>query len=228
MLTIASFFKKSLSGFALVLIWVLPVLFCTLLSGCLTFRQSLVFQQDLTCIATYDYALPQEYVPLLKESGKILGEISGSGTALTFFLEETAVCDYFNSLGLEVRQYRQIKEGGLLRVQIIVLARDGAKATANGAFGNFQLTKDVLGDWHLRSVLSSLPSNLDSSELARWQNLCRGSNLTLEITAPTAIIRSNGRITAFNRVSWQYSWPATEAAESLFQPAPPPELEVVW
>ncbi len=203
------------------------VLILGLINGCLTFRQSLVFHKDSTCIATYDYILPEQYVPLLLESGKLLAEKDGGGPPLTFFLDEMAAKKYFSSRGLEVRQYRQSKIAQNLHVQIIVLARDAPKAMQDGAFGTFKLNKDMLGDWHLSGTLARLPENIDPGELARWQKLCEGSSLSLNVTTPTAVIRSNGEPGAFNQVSWQYAWPATASASSLFAPLPA-EVEVTW
>jgi len=203
------------------------VLIISLINGCLTFRQSLVFHKDSTCIATYDYILPEKYVPLLLESGKVLAEKTGDGPPLTFFLDEAAVQKYFVARGLEVRQYRQSKAAQNLHVQIIVLARDAQQAMQSGAFGTLKLNKDVLGDWHLSGALATLPEGLDRGELARWQKFCEGISLSLNVTTPTAVIRSNGEQGSFNQVSWQYAWPATATASSLFAPSPA-QVEVTW
>ena len=221
--TIISLPKKAFPGLKTLLLLLLGV---SLFSGCLTFRQTLVFHKDSTCIATYDYTLPREYAPLLREGLRVLGEVDG-GTPLSLFLDEAAAKEYFAARGLELRQYRQSQEGPDLQVQIIVLARDVPQAMANGAFGTLRLTKDVLGDWHLSGPLAALPEKLDRAELAHWQKLCQGTSVSLAVTTPTAVIRSNGRNTAFNQVVWEYAWPATAEASSLFQPSPA-QVEVTW
>lgn len=194
-------------------------------SGCLTFRQTLTFNRDSSCVATYEYSFPEEYAGLWQNFDVFFAEKQKAPAGN--FLNEQAVRQFFADNALEVRQYRQFIENKIRHVEIIVLARDGEKAINSGIFGDFQLTKNALGDFQFRGNLAPVPSDLTPETLARLQKLASGLSFQLQLKVPTAIIKSNGRLLDYRQTEWTYAWPAGQANSSIFKPKPL-TLEATW
>ncbi|MFA6929175.1 MAG: hypothetical protein WCT05_02530 [Lentisphaeria bacterium] len=194
-------------------------------SGCLTFRQSLVFHRDASCVVTYEYSFPEEYASLWQHVSIFLGskhkEAGGS------FLDEKAVRQFFTENALEVRQYRQYIQDKIRHVEIIVLSRDGEKAINSGIFGDFQLSKNALGDSFFKGNLTPLPTDLSKETRTRLQKLGTGLTFQFRLKVPTEIIQSNGRMLDYQQTEWTYAWPASSEASSIFAPAHQ-ILEATW
>lgn len=194
-------------------------------SGCLTFRQTLTFNRDSSCVATYEYSFQEEQAGLWQNVDIFLrdkqNEPSGN------FLNEQTVRQFFAENGLEVRQYRQYIENKIRHVEIIVLAREGEKAINSGIFGDFHLSKNALGDFQFKGNLSPIPSDLTPETQTRLQKLASGISFQFRLKAPTAIILSNGRMLDYQQTEWTYSWPQKEESSSIFAPEPQ-TLEATW
>ena len=198
---------------------------CLLYSGCLTFKQTLTFNRDSSCVATYEYSFHEEQVGLWQNADIFLrdkqNEPSGN------FLNESAVRKFFAENGLEVRQYRQYIENHIRHVEIIVLARDAEKAINSGIFGDFHLDKNALGDYQFKGSLSPVPSDLTPETRTRLQKLASGLSFQFRLKTPTAIISSNGRKLDYQQTEWSYSWPPKEESSSVFAPEPQ-TMEATW
>lgn len=198
---------------------------CVFYSGCLTFRQTLAFNRDSSCIATYEYSFHEEQASLWQNADMFLKdkqkEPSGN------FLNEAAVRQFFTENGLEVRQYRQYIENKIRHVEIIVLARDAEKAINSGIFGDFHLRKNALGDYQFKGNLSAIPSDLTPETQARLQKLASGLSFQFRLKTPTAIISSNGRMLDYQQAEWTYCWPQKKEGSSIFAPEPQ-TLEATW
>lgn len=196
-----------------------------LISGCLTFRQTLTFNRDSSCIATYEYSFPEEYAGLWQNADSFLREKQSAPSGN--FLNEKAVRQFFADNAIEVRQYRQYIENKIRHVEMIVLARDAEKAINIGIFGDFHLSKNALGDFHFKGNLAPVPSDLSPETITRLQNLGKGLSFQFILIVPTALISSNGRPIDYRQTQWTYSWPAGEEKSSIFDPKPQ-TLEATW
>ncbi len=196
-----------------------------LFSACLTFRQTLTFNRDSSCVATYEYSFPEEQAGLWQNVDAFLGEKQNAPAGN--FLNEQAVRQFFSANDLEVRQYRQYIKNKIRHVEIIVLARDGEKAINSGIFGDFRLRKNALGDFQFKGILTPFPSDMSAENLARLQKLASGLSFQFRLNVPTAIISSNGRMLDYRQTEWAYSWPQGEESSSIFTPNPQ-TLEATW
>ena len=214
--------SRALSQYVFLLFLLLLAL---LFSGCLTFRQTLTFNQDSSCVATFEYSLPEEYVGLWQNAEQFLETKRELPTGN--FFDEKAVRKFFADNGLELRQYRQYIENKIRHVEIIVLARDGAKALNSGVFGDFRLVKDALGDSLFSGSLAPFPGDLSAGELARLQKMAEGLSFQFRLKVPTAFISSNGTMIDYRQTEWNYSWPQKDANQSIFAPERQ-ALEASW
>ncbi|MDD3695110.1 MAG: hypothetical protein PHG44_03995 [Lentisphaeria bacterium] len=213
---------KTLLATALLCCSLALTLFCP---GCLTIKQSLVFNQDSSCIMTYEYSFPEEQLALWQEVESILGDKYGEISKS--FLDEQSARIFFSDNGLELRQYRQYAKNKLMHIEIIVLARDAQKAVNSGIFGDFQLHQDALGDQLFKGRLNPLPDDLPAAALERLQKYAAGLNMSLRLKSPTALIRSNGLSIDYRQTEWAYAWPPQAEAASIFAPKPL-LLEAKW
>ncbi|NMA43766.1 MAG: hypothetical protein GX946_10355 [Oligosphaeraceae bacterium] len=198
---------------------------CLFCCGCLTLKQTLVFNQDSSCIVTYEYSFPEEQRALWQEVESILGEKYGEISKS--FLNEQGARQFFTDNGLELRQYRQYIKNQLMYVEIIVLARDAEKAINSGIFGDFQLHRDALGDQLFSGKLTPLPDDLPVAALERLQKYAGSMSMSLRLKSPTALIRSNGLNIDYRQTEWAYAWPPEHEAASIFAPKPL-ILEAKW
>lgn len=190
-----------------------------LLSGCLHLEQKLHFQRDGSVVATYHYAIPSAMLPALTAAQEAIeqqqqqqqqqndGNDGNNAPArpLNWFLNEHAVRDFFTRPGIEVRQYRQTERDGQTRVQIIILALDGARAVNTGLFGTMSMTRQENG--HAALTVEPPGNNLPwtRTQTERLRQLCPDLKLVFTITAPADIITTNGALTEARTATWTFA-----------------------
>ncbi len=203
-----------------------------LLNGCLHLEQKLQFLRDGSVVATYHYAVPVAMLPALTAAQNTLDQQltppaqGGAATALpmNWFLNETAVRNFFQRPGVELRQYRQTEQDGQRHVHIVILAIDGARAVNTGLFGTMTVNKQEDG----RTVFTVEPPGHNQAwtkdQVERLRQLCPDLKLTLAVTAPADIVATNGALTASHTVTWTFADDGT--ANSPF--AIIPTLKATW
>lgn len=193
-------------------------------SGCLRFKQSLIFNKDGTCTIIYKYSIPEEHLIIWSNFPYSANQKNGLGGN---FLNRQAVESFFSDNEIELRQYRQYTEGTIRHVEIIVLSRNIERDFNKGVFGDFELKKNLLGDYSLTGKLTLLPDNLSEEAQARLIKYSKGLSLSLSLSAPTAIISSNGRKLDYRQVEWSYSNPVEKNSSYIFS-LKNENLEATW
>ena len=203
-----------------------------LLSGCLHLEQTLQFQPDGSVVATYHSAIPAAMLPALTAAQNTLDQqlpAAADGNIppplpMNWFLNETAVRNFFRRPGVELRQYRQVEHDGQHHVHIIILATDGARAVNTGLFGTMTMKKQDDG----RTVFTVEPPGHNQAwtkdQVERLRQLCPDLKLTLTVTAPADIVDTNGAQSAARTVTWTFADDGT--ANSPF--AIIPTLKATW
>jgi len=184
-----------------------------LLNGCLHLEQKLQFLRDGSVIATYHYAVPVAMLPALTAAQNALEQQlptpaqgnAASAQPMNWFLNETAVRNFFQRPGIELRQYRQTESDGQHHVHIIILARDGVRAVNTGLFGTMTVKKQEDG----RTAFTVEPPGHNQAwtkeQVERLRRLCPDLKLTLTVVAPTDIVTSNGDQTGAHTVTWTFA-----------------------
>ena len=173
----------------------IAVLLAVLLSGCITIEQTIKIRSDDTLVANYSYSFSSHQREAVKAAAT---SFSPYGT----FLDEEELKAFFAARNAEMTSYRLSERSGVTNIQIIVIAKDAAKAINAGAFGAMRLVaKEKLMQLEVPMPLK------DERERhrARAEKLLPGASVTLTLNTPHNIVISNGRQLSDEMCSWHFT-----------------------
>ena len=179
------------------------LLLAAILNGCITIEQTIKIRSDDTLVANYSYSFSSNQREAVNAAA---AQFSPYGS----FLDEEALKAFFASRSAEMISYRISEKNGITNVQIIVVARDAAKAFNAGAFGAMRL---VAKDKLMRLEVPMPPKEVREKHRARAAALMPGATVSLTLLAPKDIAISNGRQLSDEMCSWQFT---SDGKDSFF------------
>ena len=189
---------------------------CMLLGGCLTIEQAILIRDDYTLMANYTYTYPSIHE----------GAVDGALATLTGAspLDERAVRRHFAGRNAEVTVYKKTVRGDRTSLQVVVVARDAAKAVNAGAFGTMKLERRE-GGMRLEAVAPGDAMDGEHRELLmeKAARLCNGAGISFVVSVPGSVTGHNGKAVGHGMVGWNY---AIDGDGSIFDA--PDSLFVEW
>lgn len=214
--------------FRIFVVWAAAlVLLCG--SGCLTYKQTIIFNADGSCLVSCFLSCPEEYAPLLESSLQHLGTtraLLGRGPALNY-LDEAALRQAMAAEAIELRQYRRFRRDGVEHLQIIALARQSEAVFRSGLFGGFKRQAGAGGETSMVADIPAMPVSLGGERLQELRALCAGLDLTLMVVAPEPIVSGNGDLNDAKTMVWQWQVESDPAAPGLFRRSFP-QIALTW
>lgn len=198
-------------------------------NGCLTYKQTIIFNADGSCLVSYFLSCPEEYAPLLESSMQYLGTtraLFGRGPALNY-LDEAALRQAMAAEAIELRQYRRFRRDGVEHLQIIALARQSEAVFRSGMFGGFRRQPGTGGETSVLADIPAMPATFSAERLQELRALCEGLDLTLVLVAPEPIVAGNGQLSDAKTMVWQWEIESDPAAPGLFRRSYP-QIAMTW
>ncbi len=184
-----------------------------ILSGCITIEQTIKIRSDDSLVANYSYTFSTRQQEAVRAAA---AEFSPHGT----FLDAEVLKAFFASRNAEMTSYRKSEKNGVTNIQIIVIAKDTAKAMNAGAFGAMRLvSKDKL----TRLEVPMPPKGERERHRARAAKLLPGASASLTVLVPKDITVTNGKQLSDEMCSWHFT---SDGKDSFFDA--PEILFVQW
>ena len=171
------------------------LLLAVMLSGCITIEQTIKIRSDDTLVANYSYSFPSSQREAVRAATSCF---SPHGT----FLDEETLKVFFASKNAEMTSYKLNERNGITNVQIIVIAKDAAKAINAGAFGAMRL---VAKEKLMQLEIPMPPKEEREKHRARAEKLLPGASVSLTLNTPHNIAISNGRQLSDEMCSWHFT-----------------------
>ena len=166
-----------------------------MLSGCITIEQTIKIRSDDTLVANYSYSFPSN-------QREAVTAASASFSPYGSFMDEESLKAFFANRNAEMTSYRLSERSGITNVQIIVIAKDAAKAINAGAFGAMRL---VAKDNLMRLEVPMPAKEERDKHRARAAKLMPGASVSLTLLAPHNIAISNGKQLSDEMCSWHFT-----------------------
>ena len=174
--------------------------------GCLQLEQIFTLKKDGSMIVSMTYSIPVSRLSALKAGHEAITSWQNAQDAqkhpVNWFLDEKAVRSFFSKPEdkMEVIVYRQFQRDGRQFAQIVVSAKNAARAFEQGYFGDMKLRNNVL-TVHFPSSLNDLPKE----DIANLRRQCEDLSVSVEVIPPHAIKETNGYKRKDDHAVWLFS-----------------------
>lgn len=192
-------------------LWSFLLLF---LIGCVHFEQAVTFRDDASMKVAYHYSVPEEYVPALKASKKIIEKKQGfnsANTTLRWPLNKALALKMFNTDRTTLKTYNTWEEDNRKHVNIIFITEKINGLEDNPARPRITVSKEnsnrQKNKYKLQFTL--VTADTESKKIGdhakkSLTRLLKGLRLKLTLKTPGKIVKTTGELIQQNTAQWNY------------------------